>query len=102
MTNSHFRHDHTTLVQNRALAYSSRPGGWRLDVPGFDVVGDGGLFTTVDDLAKWARNFGDHTVGGDELAARVLTRGRLTSGDSIPYAFGLSHGVYRGQPIIEH
>ena len=73
-----------------------------MDVPGFDVVGDGGLFTTADDMAKWARNFDDHTVGGDEVAARVLTRGRLTSGDSIPYAFGLSHGVYRGQPIIEH
>ena len=73
-----------------------------MDVPGFDVVGDGGLFTTADDMAKWARNFDDHTVGGDEVAARVLTRGRLTSGDSIPYAFGLFHGTYRGQPMIEH
>jgi CubicO group peptidase (beta-lactamase class C family) len=102
MSNSHFRDDHTTLVKHRALAYSSRAGGWQLNVPGFDVVGDGGLFTTVEDLAKWARNFDDHTVGGDELAARVLTRGRLTSGDSIPYAFGLVHNVYRGQPTIEH
>ena len=102
MTNSHFHDSHTTLVKNRALAYSPTGNTWEMDVPGFDVVGDGGLFTTVDDMAKWARNFDDHTVGGDELAARVLTRGRLTSGDSIPYAFGLSHGVYRGQPIIEH
>ena len=102
MTNSHFRDDHTALVKNRALAYSPSGSSWEMDVPGFDVVGDGGLFTTADDMAKWARNFDDHTVGGDELAARVLTRGRLTSGDSIPYAFGLSHGVYRGQPIIEH
>src|SRR6476469_5904881 len=91
-----------TLVKNRALAYSPTGNTWEMDVPGFDVVGDGGLFTTVDDMAKWARNFDDHTVGGDELAARVLTRGRLTSGDSIPYAFVLSHGVYRGQPVIEH
>jgi len=103
MTNSRFRDDHTMLVKNRALAYSPRAGGgWEMDVPGFDVVGDGGLFTTVDDMAKWARNFDDHTVGGDELATLVLTRGRLNSGDSIPYAFGLSHGVYRGQPVIEH
>jgi CubicO group peptidase (beta-lactamase class C family) len=102
MSNSHFRDDHTTLVKNRALAYSPRSGGWQMNVPGFDVVGDGGLFTTVEDLAKWARNFDDHTVGGDELAARVLTRGRLTSGDSIPYAYGLTHNVYRGQQVIEH
>jgi len=102
MSNSHFRDDHTMLVKNRAFAYSPRSVGWALDMPGFDVVGDGGLFTTVDDLARWTRNFDDHTVGGDELAARVLTRGRLTSGDSIPYAYGLIHGVYRGQPVIEH
>jgi len=102
MTNSHFRDDHTTLVKNRAFAYSPRAGGWQMNVPGFDVVGDGGLFTTVEDLAKWARNFDDHRVGGDELAARVLTRGRLTSGDSIPYAYGLAHNVFRGQPTIEH
>ena len=102
MSNSHFRDDHTALVKNRALAYSPGAGALQMDMPGFDVVGDGGLFTTVDDMAKWARNFDDHTVGGDELADRVLTRGRLTSGDSIPYAFGLSHGTYRGQPTIEH
>jgi len=102
MTNSHFRDDHTTLVKNRALAYAPKGDTWEMDVPGFDVVGDGGLFTTADDMAKWARNFDSHAVGGDAVAATVLTRGRLTSGDSIPYAFGLSHGTYRGQPIIEH
>ena len=102
MSNSHFRDDHTALVKNRALAYSPSGDTWQMDVPGFDVVGDGGLFTTADDMAKWARNFDDHTVGGDAVAARVLTRGRLTSGDSIPYAFGLSHGIFRGQPVIEH
>ena len=106
MTNSHFRDDHTALVKNRALAYGPRAanagGGWQLDMPGFDVVGDGGLFTTVEDLAKWARNSDDHTVGGDKIAALVLTRGRLNSGDSIPYAFGLSLGNYRGLPMVEH
>jgi CubicO group peptidase (beta-lactamase class C family) len=102
MSNSHFRDDHTTLVKNRAFAYSPRGGTWQMNVPGFDVVGDGGLYTTAEDLAKWARNFDDRTVGGEELAARVLTRGRLSSGDSIPYAYGLAHNVYRGQPTIEH
>ena len=102
MTNSHFRDDHTALVKNRAFAYSPRGSTWQMNVPGFDVVGDGGLFTTVEDLAKWARNFDDRTVGGEEIASRVLTRGRLASGDSIPYAFGLTHNVYRGQQTIEH
>lgn len=102
MTNSHFRDDHTALVKNRAFAYSPSADGWKMNVPGFDVVGDGGLFITVEDLAKWARNFDDHTVGGDAVLTRVHTRGRLVSGDSIPYAFGLTFGTYRGRGTVEH
>ena len=54
MSNSRFRDDHTMLVKNRAFAYSPRAGGWQMNIPGFDVVGDGGLFTTVEDLAARA------------------------------------------------
>jgi CubicO group peptidase (beta-lactamase class C family) len=99
MTNSHFRDDHTALVKNRAFAYSPSAGGWKMNVPGFDVVGDGGLFITIEDLAKWAHRF-DTT--GDPLLVRVHTRGRLASGDSIPYAFGLTYGSYRGRFTVEH
>lgn len=102
MTNSRFRDDHTTLVKNRALAYSSRQDEWQMNVPGFDVVGDGGLFTTVEDLAKWAYNYDVRVVGGDDVVSQVVTRGRLTTGDSIRYAFGLSHGEYGGLAAIEH
>jgi hypothetical protein len=70
-----------------------------MNVPAFDVVGDGGLFITVEDLAKWAHRF---DAVGDPLLVRVHTRGRLASGDSIPYAFGLTHGVYRGRGTVEH
>jgi CubicO group peptidase (beta-lactamase class C family) len=102
MSNTAFRDDHTLLIRNRALAYSPvRAGEWRINVPGFDVVGDGGLYTTVEDLAKWARNFNDWTVGKD-IGATLSMRGRLNSGDSIPYAFGQVHNVLRGQPTIEH
>ena len=102
MNNSAFRDDHTRLVKNRALAYSrGTDGSWRINVPGFDVVGDGGLYTTVEDLAKWGRNFDEWTVGKD-ISNTIVTRGRLNGGDSIAYAFGLSRNVFRGQPTVEH
>src|SRR5687768_10205444 len=64
MNSSAFRDDHTLLVRNRALAYArGGDGAWHINVPGFDVVGDGGLYTTVEDLTRWARNFDDGTVG---------------------------------------
>jgi len=103
MTNSQFRDDHTMLIRNRALAYSSpRPGEWRLNVPGFDVVGDGGLYTTVEDLARWARNFDERIVGDSATAAQILTGGQLNGGIAIPYAFGLARTSYGGLPTIEH
>ncbi len=103
MTNSQFRDDHTMLIRNRALADGSpRSGEWRLNVPGFDVVGDGGLYTTVEDLARWARNFDNRIVGDSALATLTVTRGQLNGGSVIPYAFGLVNNNFRGQPTIEH
>jgi CubicO group peptidase (beta-lactamase class C family) len=103
MANSQFRDDHTMLVKNRAFAYSARQGGgWQFSMPGFDVVGDGGLFTTVEDLLKWANNFDAPSVGDAAFVTQLLTRGRLNTGDSIPYAFGISHGMHRGLPVVEH
>ena len=103
MSNSHFRDDHNMLIRNRALAYSMpRPGEFRLLMPGFDVVGDGGLYTTVEDLAKWARNFDERTVGDSSLSRLILTRGQLNSGTPISYAFGLTSGSFQGQPTVEH
>lgn len=97
MTSTRFRDDHTMLVKHRALAYAPRQEEWVISMPGFDVVGDGGLFTTVEDLAKWARSF-----EGNALTPLVHTRGRLANGDSIPYAFGLTLGEFRGLATVEH
>lgn len=106
MTGTSFREDHRALVPNRANAYGPRSergdGAWVLSEPGFDVAGDGGLYTTVQDLVRWSRNFYDHAVGGPEVAALVLTRGRLNGGAEIPYALGVTHGEYRGQRTVEH
>jgi CubicO group peptidase (beta-lactamase class C family) len=102
MNNTQFRDDHRRLVKNRAFAYTLAPAGWQLNVPGFDVVGDGGLYITAEDLAKWARNYDDRTVGANDVTAQVLTRGRLNVGDSIPYAFGIVHNVFRGLATLEH
>jgi CubicO group peptidase (beta-lactamase class C family) len=104
MRDTRFRDDHAAIVPNRALAYQSRRGGgWQLGVPGFDVVGDGGLYTTAEDLARWARSLAhEPTVGGRDLVALTRTRGRLAGGDSIPYAFGVSHDAYRGRAVVQH
>jgi hypothetical protein len=47
-------------------------------------------------------NFDDPKVGGATAMALTRTRGRLNDGTTIPYAFGIVNGEYRGQPIVNH
>ena len=103
MANSQFHDDHNALVRGRAFAYSpAAGGGWRINIWNNDIVGQGGLMTTVEDLQKWDENFYTGRVGGPEFLARQLERGRLANGTQIAYAFGLEIGEYRGLPIVEH
>lgn len=97
------RDDHTMFVKGRASAYVPSPtAGWRSSVPGFDVVGDGGIYSTVEDLARWDGNFHVQAVGDREAMALLHERGVLTSGDTIAYAGGLSHGRFRGLRTVAH
>ncbi|MDB4875629.1 MAG: hypothetical protein JWM41_2075 [Gemmatimonadetes bacterium] len=100
---SHFHDDHNQPVSGRAFAYSPAAGGaWKINVWNNDIVGQGGLMTTVEDLAKWDENFYTGTVGGPAFLARQLERGRLNDGTLLAYAFGLEVMEYRGLPLVEH
>jgi CubicO group peptidase (beta-lactamase class C family) len=103
MSVSHFHDDHNQLVKGRAFAYSPvAGGGWRINVWNNDIVGQGGLMTTIEELQKWDENFYTGTVGGRGFLARQLERGKLTNGTTLPYAFGLEVTSYRGLPLVEH
>ena len=103
MERTFFHDDRGELVPNRALAYAPGESGFRIDLSIWDVTGDGAVFTTVEDLAAWDRQFYDCTLpGGDEFIAQLTTPGRLNDGTRLDYAFGLSIGTYRGARTISH
>jgi CubicO group peptidase (beta-lactamase class C family) len=103
MSVSHFHDDHNQPVRGRAFAYSpAAGGGWRINVWNNDIVGQGGLMTTVEELQKWDENFYTGTVGGSRFLARQLERGKLNNGTTLTYAFGLEVTSYRGLPTVEH
>lgn len=113
MTATHFHDDHEMIVLNRAYAYEpadegsgARAGGFTGDlkqsIPDFDVVGATSLFTTVEDLARWDRNFYTQRIGGPDLMEWMHTRGVLNSGEEISYALALVHGEHRGLKTISH
>jgi CubicO group peptidase (beta-lactamase class C family) len=84
-----------------ALGYSPHGGQFHHSIPPL-VAGDGGLQTSVEDLARWDENFYTQTVGGKRLIDFLEEPGRLRSGESIRYAAGLALGRFRGIPSIGH
>ncbi|MEO8450578.1 MAG: serine hydrolase domain-containing protein [Gemmatimonadota bacterium] len=100
-------HDDRTAQQNPktfAIGYNpTKAGGLE---PGlltnFDKVGDGGLYTTVEDLARWDQNFYSQKVGGDGFTTQLTTRGILANGDTINYAGALVVDEYKGLRTVEH
>jgi CubicO group peptidase (beta-lactamase class C family) len=104
MTHTHFHDDPGHVMKWRAMSYEQAPDGiFRISyLQNFDKIGAGGLYSTVEDLQKWDENFYTHKVGGDALQALIHTRGVLTSGDTITYAFGNEVSTYRGLRTDEH
>jgi hypothetical protein len=93
------------MVPYRATGYSLRDGGgYRIDMTTLDVVGDGAVLTSVDDLVLWAANFDDNHLGsgGRSLIELLHTRGRLNNGEEVAYAFGLYIDRYRGLETVSH
>ncbi len=103
MEATHFHDDHREIVQSRATGYGPDLGkGYVISQTTLDIVGDGGVFTSVEDLARWMANFWTLEVGGEAWLSSLEERGVLVSGDTIDYALGLRHGVQRGLPYVGH
>ena len=103
MTRTQWREDFAAIVPNRATAYRpAQGGGFRANMPFTNVVGNGGLLTTVGDLLTWNENLDRPRVGGQELTDRLQTRGRLNDGFENEYAQGLVVTSYRGIREVSH
>lgn len=103
MRRTHFRDNHAEIVREQAYGYNpTEQEGFALSLTQFDTVGATSLLTTVEDLARWDRNFYEPKVGGAWLVQQLAERGRLNSGEPLDYAFGLMLGQYRGLRFVHH
>lgn len=103
MTNTHFHDDHEHIVKNRAYSYSRKgAGGYQKAVLSFAVAGATSLFTTVEDLLRWQKNFDTIQVGGNSAIEKMLGRTTLNSGEEIDYGFALVHESHAGLRTISH
>ena len=105
MHNTHFHDDRTEPVTNRAVGYRfDRSGRFRISVPGLETVGSGGMYSTVEDLSLWDRNFYMNRLGqgSPALIERIQHCGSLNNGELLDYAFGLSISEYKGLKTVGH
>ncbi len=109
MKNSHFHDDHQELVNNRADGYSATGGVWQKNNTNFNVVGDGGVFSTVEDLVIWYNNFADNRLaGGDELMKILTTPATYQEKQAkfrawpMRYTFGNMYLEFGGKTLFGH
>jgi CubicO group peptidase (beta-lactamase class C family) len=102
MTSTRFEDDHAELIEGRAMGYVRASQGWKSAMPLYDEVGDGGVWTTVEDLAKWDQNFYEPKIGGARAITTVLSQAKLADGETMSYALGLFVQQHNGLSMVSH
>ena len=101
MTGSYAYDDFEQIIPYRGTGYAQQDdGGLRIvHNYNFDVVGDGQLYSTMEDLLRW-----DHYLHGGkpDIYAQMLNAGHLDNGAGIGYAQGIVLGEYRGLQTVGH
>lgn len=111
MQDTRFNDNVNELVTNRADGYRRRDDGqWEILMTNLSWVGDGGVYTTIDDFLHWDRNFYDNRLGSGGASLIELVETPLsgvveeTEGELRPvsYAFGLQITDRAGGTSIGH
>ena len=105
MTNTYYKDDYRIVIPGRVSGYSRvKGGGYRNEFTNLETVGDGGLFSSLNDLIRWVKNFSNNKLGGGNhsLMELMQTTGKLNDGTEKTYAFGLTLEHYRGLDVIQH
>jgi CubicO group peptidase (beta-lactamase class C family) len=98
-------------VPHRAYGHSKRDDGWHQtdQSPTSAVLGDGGIYSSIDDLAKWDRALREHTLLSEAEIQPALTPPQLTEGpanlpdgSTLTYGFGWFLDPYQGHKRMWH
>lgn len=98
-------------VSRRAYGHSKEKGAWREtdQSPTSAVLGDGGIYTSIDDLVNWDRALREHTLLSEAEMQPALTPvqptngpAKFESGPPVNYGFGWFLDPYQGHRRMSH
>jgi CubicO group peptidase (beta-lactamase class C family) len=91
------------VIPGAATSYvRDRAGHWNQIYDNSTVQGAGGIYSTVEDVGKWMRNFATHEVGTAATIDALTTQGMLTNGEPIDYGRGIIVTEVGGQTVWVH
>ena len=106
MHHTFFQDDNTNIIKNRAFSYIEEDGKFKNQLMRYDLVGSGGIYSTIKDLYLWDQNFYQNKLGKgtmlliEKLHMEIpLNNGKLSG---VGYANGVQNGVYRGLKTVRH
>jgi len=105
MHQTFFQDNANEIIPQRAIGYAvTQTNQLERFTSGISVVGDGGLYTSLDDLLLWDHNFYQNQLGEKKASFNnlLITPGVLNDGTRFDYGFGLLLGNYKGMPIQRH
>jgi len=103
MSSTHFHNNHKQIVKNRASGY--RPidkETYQISMTTLEMIGDGGIFTTINDIKKWDDAYYDRSILSDKFWNMMTQQGVLNNGEVLEYASGLGISKYKGLKKISH
>ncbi|MEK2601221.1 serine hydrolase domain-containing protein [Burkholderia arboris] len=80
-------------------------GGFRRGIfPSWDVLGEGSIVSTVDDMLRWTAHLrcSNKIVGNADTWIQMLALPVFSSGQRSQYSLGLTQSRYRGVELIHH
>jgi CubicO group peptidase (beta-lactamase class C family) len=82
--------DGTSTVTHRAFGYSSKNGRWIRDDQSITsaVLGDGGVYTSIEDLAKWDATLHDERLLRSDSLQVAFTPATETDVADVSYGYG--------------
>jgi Beta-lactamase len=91
------------LVPNRAYSYSKgESGSYQNRFPIDEIVGSTGIFTTIEDIAKWNEELIGGAILGKEIVRQLERTGTITGDRHLEYGDGVVIATDRGLRTIGH
>ncbi|OCA79197.1 hypothetical protein BBH99_19755 [Chryseobacterium contaminans] len=94
--------DPEKLVPNKAESYQEKNGTFKRQPLGQMEYGSSNIFTSLNDLCKWAVNFQKPIIGNREIYNKMQQNTILPTGETVEYGLGLQTGKYKGLDIVFH